>query len=438
MPDNAIATRTTTPFETELATYEPQFASALPGHIPVERFKRTVITALNSNADLARADRRSLFTACIRSAQDGLFPDGREAALVIFNSKDKKTGEWRKLVQYMPMVGGIIKRLRNSGELASISAYVVFSNDEFDYELGDNPHIKHKPSLGDRGAPIGVYATAKLNNGETLREVMSVAEVEKVRAVSRAKDDGPWVDWWEEMARKSVIRRLSKRLPGSSDLEDLLRREEAQYVATTIEGGPSQRPRREQFMGHAEEIIDPEPEHDDSETGGISKSLLEVGNEICEMGIEPLREWWRSLTPSQRGELGAKGRSLGKNFEGWVLRANAADERGGPPEDEEQASPESPAEQPATVPDLGPELSQAKPQEDVFGLPISDDEAFCHSVIREIRKCTLLAGVDEIKARWNEGGQWWGRVNRLPEAMFTALLMQVSQHEDVLKARSVA
>lgn len=231
MPNDAGAAvaRKPTAFELELADYEPQLVAALPGHISVDRFKRTVVTAINQNPDLARADRRSLFTACVRAAQDGLLPDGRDAALVVYNTKNKKTGQFDKLVQYLPMVQGIIRRMRNSGELASIVAYVVHEKDEFVYQLGDDPKIVHNPALLDRGKPIGVYAVARLTNGEVQREVMSVADVEKVRAVSRSKDKGPWVDWWEEMARKTVIRRLSKRLPNSSDIDEMMRREDEQY-----------------------------------------------------------------------------------------------------------------------------------------------------------------------------------------------------------------
>ena len=58
---------------------------------------------------------------------------------------------------------------------------------------------------------------------------MSLGEIEKVRKVSRAANKGPWVDWWEEMARKTVLRRLSKRLPMSTDLDDLIRRDDALY-----------------------------------------------------------------------------------------------------------------------------------------------------------------------------------------------------------------
>jgi recombination protein RecT len=200
-----------------LTNMNQEFKAALPAQIPVDRFIRTTITAVQMQPQLLECDRRSLLGATMKAAQDGLMPDGREAALVIFRTKEGPK------VQYMPMVGGIMKKIRNSGELASIGAHVVYSNDLFEYELGDEERIVHKPMLGeDRGKPIAVYAIAKTKDGAIYREVMSVAEVNKVRAASRAKDSGPWVDWWDEMARKTVIRRIAKRLPSSADLEQTL------------------------------------------------------------------------------------------------------------------------------------------------------------------------------------------------------------------------
>ena len=208
-----------TVFKNQVANGENEFRAALPAHIPVERFMRVVTTAVTSNPDLLGADRRSLFEAATKAAQDGLLPDGRDGALVIFGGK----------VQWMPMIGGILKKIRNSGELISISAYVAYSNDEFIYELGDEEKISHRPALEERGKPRLVYAIAKTKDGGIYREVMTVTEIEKVRAVSRAAKKGPWVDWWDEMARKTVMRRLAKRLPMSSDLDDLIRRDDALY-----------------------------------------------------------------------------------------------------------------------------------------------------------------------------------------------------------------
>lgn len=198
-----------------IAASASEYRAALPAHISPERFVRTVQTAINMNPDIVDCDRRSVYGAIMKAAQDGLVLDGREAALVRFNSKAGPQ------CQYMPMVAGILKKARNSGEISTISAHVVYSNDTFNYVLGDDERIEHRPHLGtDRGKPILVYAVATLKDGGKQRAIMTVAEIERVRAVSRAKDSGPWAQWWDEMAKKTVIRRLAKYLPSSSDRDE--------------------------------------------------------------------------------------------------------------------------------------------------------------------------------------------------------------------------
>ena len=203
----------------QIESREEQFKAALPAHIPVERFKRVLLTAVQNNPGLMKLERRSFFNAAMRAAQDGLLPDGRDGAIVEFKGN----------AQWMPMIGGIRKKVRNSGEIATWEAHVVFENDYFEFEHGDNPRLVHRPILGERGKPIGAYSVARLKSGEISREVMSHAEIERVRKVSRASANGPWVQWWEEMARKTVARRHSKVLPMSTDLDDLIRRDDALY-----------------------------------------------------------------------------------------------------------------------------------------------------------------------------------------------------------------
>ena len=196
---------------------EAEFACALPPQISVQKFVRTTMTAIQMNPDLLTADRRSVLAACMKAAQDGLMVDGREAALVIFRSRGKP------MAQYMPMIGGLLKKLRNSGELSTIAAHIAYEEDEFRYELGDEERIVHRPNLsGPRGNPLAAYAIAKTKDGAVYREVMSVGEIDKVRQVSRSKDSGPWVSWWDEMARKTVLRRLMKRLPSSADVDQVV------------------------------------------------------------------------------------------------------------------------------------------------------------------------------------------------------------------------
>lgn len=196
-----------------LVAMQGQIAAQLPASIKPEKFIGAVLVAVKLNPDLLGADKTTFYGACLKCAQDGLLPDGREAALVMFAGK----------VQYMPMIGGLLKKVRNSGQVKKVSVQVVHENDLFDYELGGNDSLTHKPALTDRGEPVAAYAIAWLNDGTMLApEVMSVEEIEKVRKVSRSGDKGPWKQWWSEMARKTVFRRLAKSLPNAADLAQVL------------------------------------------------------------------------------------------------------------------------------------------------------------------------------------------------------------------------
>ncbi len=173
-----------------------------------------------------------------------MLPDGREGALVIYKTKDGD--RWIDKVQWMPMVAGIRKKVRNSGEISTWDAQVVKAKDHFEFELGDDPFIKHRPCMdGDPGPIVAAYSIATLKSGEKSREVMTKAQLDKVRNSSKSKDRGPWVDWPEEMCRKTVARRHSKVLPMSTDLDDLIRRDDDLYdmkgardAASAANGGP--------------------------------------------------------------------------------------------------------------------------------------------------------------------------------------------------------
>jgi recombination protein RecT len=221
-----------------LEKMRPQLQMGLPAHITVDRFQRTVMTAINSNPDLVSADRRSLFNAAIKAAQDGLLPDGREGALVIF--KDK-TG--RKLVQWMPMVYGLMKLIRQSGEIDGIGARIVFQREldeqsparperkRFEYVIENGQEtLFHDPILwGDRGAPVLVYAYAHFKDGGYVEfEVLHKLDVEKRRAVSKTADksSSPWATWTDEMWKKTAIRALAKKLPLSADILSKVERDD--------------------------------------------------------------------------------------------------------------------------------------------------------------------------------------------------------------------
>lgn len=223
-------------FRSELQSMLPEIRKALPRHVSADRFQRVVQTAVNGNPQLLDADRRSLFQSCIQCAQDGLVPDGREAAFVTFNTKVKINGRevWIDKVQYMPMVTGIIKRCRNSGDIKWISAESVYAADEFSHytdETGEHFKFVRNIDADDRGRLKGAFAAALTKDGTLYFEFLTKSEIDTIKSVSRAGsgEKAPWVKWFDEMAEKSAIRRLAKRLPMSTEQEQLIQRDDDMY-----------------------------------------------------------------------------------------------------------------------------------------------------------------------------------------------------------------
>jgi len=220
-------------FRRDLDRMGPQFSYALPAHIPVERFTRVVMTAVQNQPKLLACTRQSIFNACMKCAQDGLLPDGREAAIVPFGESEDGQRKSSDQATYLPMIAGIRKKARNSGELSDWYAEVVHAGDEFDYQLGDDPHILHKPALkGGRARPIThAYSIAKFKDGGISREVMTIDEVEDIRRKYSRSRKGPWNDpiTYPEMVRKTVARLHAKQLPSSTDLDTLLHRDDELY-----------------------------------------------------------------------------------------------------------------------------------------------------------------------------------------------------------------
>jgi recombination protein RecT len=205
-------------FQKELGSQITALKSVLPASVTPEKFLRIAMTAISGNPRLLEGNRQVLFSELVKCASDGLVPDGREAAIVPF----KGTGK------YMPMVGGICKRARNSGAVKGIDSQVVYENDQYESWIDETgPHFKHVKAKKNRGEIILTYAYAIGSDGELYHEEILEEDMEKIRNTSKAGDspwNGPFKD---EMRRKSAIRRLAKyRLPSSAELDDLIRRDD--------------------------------------------------------------------------------------------------------------------------------------------------------------------------------------------------------------------
>lgn len=201
--------------------------SILPASVKMGTFVRCAAVAIAGNKELGNADKDSVLMSLTQCAQDGLVPDNKEAAIVTFNTNTAAKGQpknWITKAQYMPMIDGVIKRARMSGQITILSSKAVFGNDQFDYWMDENgEHINYRPTY--KGGDMRLaFAFAKLTSGELIVEVMSKADVDKVRAASKTGTYGPWKDWYERMACKAVMHRLARRLPNASEIVEMCER----------------------------------------------------------------------------------------------------------------------------------------------------------------------------------------------------------------------
>ena len=193
---------------------------ALPSTVSPDAFRNAAIVAFQNNPDLRKCNPESIFVAVRELAGMGLMPDGREAAIVPYKGR----------AQANPMVAGLIKVVRQSGLIASMWADVIYEGETIDVYIEDGERKwDHTNEDGSRiramlrsGEIIGAYAAVKFKDGTSDFEPMTREQIEKRRLVSpnqsrSATPKAIWGDWYDEMAKKTVIRALCKRLPLSSE-----------------------------------------------------------------------------------------------------------------------------------------------------------------------------------------------------------------------------
>jgi recombination protein RecT len=167
-----------------------------------------VLTQIRLTPDLARCTRESLLGAIMQCAQVGLEP-GPLGQVYFVPYRRQGVLEVVMIIGYR----GLLDLVRRSGQVLQVASHIVYEHDDFEVVWGTDERIVHRPRFADRGRPVLAYAVARLRDGGTDAEVMTVEEIEAIRRRSRAADTGPWVTDWGEMARKTVLRRLCKRLP---------------------------------------------------------------------------------------------------------------------------------------------------------------------------------------------------------------------------------
>lgn len=185
---------------------EPQIRKALPSVITPERFTRMVLTALSSSPKLQACTPMSFMGAMMQAAQLGVEPNTPlgQAYLIPYGG----------VCQFQLGYKGLIDLAYRSGEVSSIQAHEVHENDVFEYEYGLDPKLRHVPAQTDRGPVTFYYAVLKLKNGGVGFEVMSRDDMETfARKKSKAYNNGPWKTDFDEMAKKTVLKKVLKYAP---------------------------------------------------------------------------------------------------------------------------------------------------------------------------------------------------------------------------------
>jgi len=203
---------------------KPQIARALPKHMEPDRLARIALTVVRQNPKLAECNPESFLGALMTCAQLGLEPGPLGHAYLVPYGNE---------VTFIPGYRGLIELARRSGIVRRFVGRAVHAHDEFDYEYGLFESLKHKPALGEPGDFTHAYAVLWVSGADPDFEVMNKPQIDAVRARSRASKNGPWVSDYEEMAKKTVIRRLAKRAPMSVEFVQAVNNDE--NVRTSID-----------------------------------------------------------------------------------------------------------------------------------------------------------------------------------------------------------
>lgn len=201
-----------------------QIKLALPKHLSADRLLRVAFTSILRTPGLLECTRESLLSCIMTCAQLGLEPDQFLGQAYLIPFKNAKKGV--KECQLMPGYRGYIALARRTGEVQSVSSQVVYSKDKFTLQYGLEERLDHQPAEGDRGVPKGVYVVFHYKDGSRSFDYMSVSDVERIRKRSKTPQDGPWVTDWDEMAKKTVIKRHVKLAPMSVEFAHAVALEE--------------------------------------------------------------------------------------------------------------------------------------------------------------------------------------------------------------------
>jgi recombination protein RecT len=263
---NKISTQTTNAVANEKKTMqsyikamEGEIAKALPSVITPERFTRMVLSAISTNQKLGSCTPASFLGAMMSAAQLGLEPNTPLGQAYILPYQNKGVLE----AQFQLGYKGLIDLAYRSGDVEVVQAHIVYAKDKFECEYGLEPKLTHIPAEKDRGEPIKVYAMFKTKSGGYGFEVMSMEDV-RIHAEKYSKayntSFSPWKTNFEEMAKKTVLKKCLKYAPLKSD-----------FVKGIVQDGAVKSGLSEDMYEVPNDVVEAEFTEVDTETGEVKE-----------------------------------------------------------------------------------------------------------------------------------------------------------------------
>lgn len=202
-------------------------AAVLPNHMTPERLIKIALVAASRAPLLLACSAESIYSALMDASQLGLEPFTGLNLSYIIPYRNGKTGV--NEAKFIPSYRGMIELARRTGQIKSIDADVVYEKDKWEVEKGLNPKLVHIPMYDgkDRGKPLLVYAIARFKDGGYQFEVMTIQQIEFIRGKSKSANAGPWVEYWDEMAKKTCLKKLLKLCPMSTELAKAVAKDNA-------------------------------------------------------------------------------------------------------------------------------------------------------------------------------------------------------------------
>jgi recombination protein RecT len=218
----AVAAKTQPSFKEYLQKTEKQITAIMAKGVDPKKYIQAAAFSISKMPKVLECTSISIINCVMEASQLGLNIGGVRGECYIVPYNDRKNN--KMVAQFILGYQGMLSLLFKTGKIKSIQVKEVYENDTFSFEYGSRAFLMHQPLMdGDRGAFKAVYAIIELTTGGTIFEVMPKVDIDRARDMSQdykyKKEDSIWGKFYPEMAKKTVVRRIFKYLPLSSDIQ---------------------------------------------------------------------------------------------------------------------------------------------------------------------------------------------------------------------------